>query len=101
MADKNTMEPEEFLKYHLFWMVIWTIWYHFLLFRALQGMGTWISRLVLVLLMLGCSFQGILYQWEHDRNNRSICANLVIGCGGYTALAYLPLRPELIRGSWP
>lgn len=98
MADKNTMEPEEFLKYHLFWMVIWTIWYHFLLFRALQGMGTWISRLVLVLLMLGCSFQGILYQWEHDRNNRSICANLVIGCGGYTALAYLPLRPELIRG---
>lgn len=97
MKERNSMDVDEFLKYHLFWIVCGGIWYWSLLYHNLPGRGAVFSGLLLGALVVGCSLWGIFHQWEYRRNTLSIWGNLAVGCGIYTALCYLTVRPVLIR----
>lgn len=97
MRDKNSMGELWFLAEHVFWAVIWMVEYKFLFFRSISGLELTESRRILWAMVIGCSAWGICRQRERHRNMYSVMCNLVTAFGMYTVIAYMPVRPVLIR----
>ncbi|MDO4322167.1 MAG: hypothetical protein Q4C61_06535 [Lachnospiraceae bacterium] len=92
----NTMGQTRFVTEHIIWALIAMIWYKNLLFRCVKGFSLIQSKQLLWGMVAACSAAGILLERKRRRNAYSVTMNLLIAYGGYTALAYRDVRPELV-----
>ena len=73
------------------------VWYRGILFRCIEHQTLSTSKLVLWGLALASTSIGTILEIKHHRKGRNVFFNVVIGYGIYTAIAYIHIRPDLIK----
>lgn len=96
MNAENTKGKIEFIINHIWWAFIAWLWYKNILFRCLETHSLKESRMILLVMLLGCSTLGIALEMKKQRNSISVLMNLLAGFGLYSVFAYLPIRRTFI-----
>lgn len=88
MKDLSSITPIGCIFEHTYWTFILFINYTCLLFIPLDGFSVEKSKLILILCMVIASVIGTAIRWKKFMTSRGVLADIVIGLGIYTILAY-------------
>lgn len=98
IKDRSTISPVVCIIEHLYWMVLFFINYKMLFFISLNNCTVGKSILVLVFCMIITSIVGCAIRWRRCMTTRSVLADIMIGIGIYTILAYHPYYKRWFMG---
>ena len=97
IEDKSTQSPLECILEHVYWNFIAYIWYKNLLFIPLDNYPIEKSKIILWMCILGVSCVGIIIRWKKCMTGRGNVADVMIGYGVYTVIAYYVYYTQWIR----
>lgn len=88
MKDISSISPLGCIIEHLYWMFIIFLNYKNLTFIPLNDYSVASSRRILIACMVIASIIGIVLRWRRCMTTRGVIADLMIGVGIYTIMAY-------------
>lgn len=88
MMDKSSISPLGCIIEHLYWMFIIFINYKNLTFIPLNDYSVATSKRILIACMVIASIIGTALRWRKCMTTRGVLADIMIGVGAYTIMAY-------------
>lgn len=94
--DLSTISSFQCVLEHVYWVFIVFICYNNIIFVSLDGMSASKSKLILIICMVISSVIGTVIRWNKYMTTRAVFADVMIGIGIYTILAYRKYYPKWI-----
>ena len=88
IKDNSSLYPSGCIIEHLYWFFIIFISYKSLLFVPLDDYSVATSKRILIACMVIASVAGTVFRWKKCMTTRGVLADIMIGTGTYTIMAY-------------
>lgn len=89
--NHNTLDTKEYLKEHLYWLVIIVVWYTNLFFRCLPECSYKQTWIIVAVLFINVIAANIFITWKRERNSSSVAQTMILSCGILVFLSYWEL----------
>ncbi len=89
MTTRNTMSSMYYIVAHLYWSLLSVYWYRILLFRTVNQLTLFQSKILFWGIVLACIIIGIKLTYEKNRNYVSLITNIVFPFEIYALLTYI------------